>query len=222
MKVKVLKTDEYAVYNMIYKDVEIEAGTEFFTTELENIGSHIRYFVQHKGKTVVLYDDDVILYPDEVTDQISAMRIAKVESLNKQKDSLKQLPNLNDTVLYTVSTITGTITGSYEGVVVDMTIRTAYHVLYKVRDNISGEIHEVVVGHPRDFYSGDSIVKKPGVGPHNTTFQYYAIHDQREDKIRLDSIHVHREYTENYLRSLMGEPAPSYMKVRKIKVQFDD
>lgn len=234
MKVKVLKDGEYAMSSSSYKDVFIAAGTEFITSDYQQIGSHMRYFVSHNGKTVTLYQDEVHATPDDVSDKIAMMRKVKLDRLNKHKALVDKLPGLNDVVLYTRSKKNGDVIGAHQGIVVDITYVNAFHVWIKVQESSTGEFHELIIGHPQGWYGGDKVEtveqEKP-VGDEEPiedgeadakSYQYFGIHDGREDKIRLDSLHVHREDTENYLRSLVGEPAPSYMKVRKLKIQFDD
>lgn len=220
MKLVVLKAGDYALRWSGFRDVHIDAGTIFETEDYEIIGSNIRYFIQHEGETVVLYDDEVQVYPSPEADKVEQMRQAKFLSLKKQKEVMENLPNKNDSVLYTVSNLAGNVTGSHSGVVMDMNFVSAYHVLIKIREDFTGAIHELVIGHPKGWYSGDKIERVSKERP--SSFTYYGIHDSREDKIRLDSLNVYREDTENYLRSVVGTPVPPYLKVRKLKVQFDD
>lgn len=220
MKVKVLKDGQYAIRGEAYKDIYIDAGTEFNTVDYDIIGSHTRYYVSYKGETVLLYDDEVYVYPSPEADKIEQIRQAKIMSLKKQKEAMENLPNKNDSVLYTLSNLAGNVTGSHSGVVMDMNFVSAYHVLIKIREDFTGAIHELVIGHPKGWYSGDKIERVSKERP--SSFTYYGIHDSREDKIRLDSLNVYREDTENYLRSVVGTPVPPYLKVRKLKVQFDD
>lgn len=221
MKVKVLKDGQYAIRGEAYKDIYIDAGTEFITVDYELVSAHTRYYVSYRGETVILYDNEVQVTPDEVTDTIAAMRKAKLDSLNKQKRAMEEVPSVNDVVLFTRSSKDGFILGSGRGVIVDKTYVNAFHVWMKVREEGSNKTHELILGHPQGWYKGDSVQIVSTVN-RTGEFTYYGIHDEREDKIRLDSLYVYREDTENYLRSLVGEPAPPYMKVRKLKVQFDD
>ena len=221
MKVKVLKDGQYAIRGSAYKDIYLDAGTEFITTDYELICRHTQYYVSYKGETVILYDDEVEVTPDEVTEKIAAMRKAKLDSLNKQKRAMEEVPSVNDVVLFTRSAKDGLVLGDGRGVVVDLTYVTAFHVWMKVREEGSNKTHELILGHPQGWYGGDSVQIESTVN-RSGEFTYYGIHDEREDKLRLDSLYVYREDTENYLRSLVGEPVPPYMKVRKLKVQFDD
>lgn len=220
MKVKVLKTGSYAIRGSAYEDMHIEAGVEFITADYDMIGTHTRYHVSYKGKSVVLYDDEVLVTPDEATDKIAEMRKAKVASLHKQKAAMEEVPSVNDIVLFTRSAKDGLILGSGRGTVIDKTYVTAFHVWLLVREEGTDKTHEIIIGHPQGWYNGDIVEKV--VTARAKPYTYYGIHDSRADTIRMDSLYVHREDTENYLRSIVGEDVPPYMKVRKLKVQFDD
>lgn len=225
MKIRVKESDLYPTPSPI-GDVYIPSGTEFEVHYItETLSGEPLFEVKYHSETVFFFKDDIEI----LDDPLYRMREVKQEHIDLENEAREQVesdthPDKHDLVLYTVSKRDGTVTGTYRGVVEDITIITYRHIKYYIRNSLTNVIDEVVVGHPQGWYSGDEVTKElttaKKLGPVKQ-YEYYVVHDVRNDEILIESAYKHISDTEDYIEGMMGSPnIPEYYQIRKARIQL--
>ena len=201
------------VVTLVDKDIQFENAVL-----VEFQGS--KYFKVHQlGRNILIpyYDAHSMYTDEELAEKLVEMKEAKRDNYNKARRlaDCKHF-NMHQKVYYKTSNRDGTVITNGVGIIEDNSYRNYLHVKYLVRDLVTNVVHEVVLGHPDAWYASDEIV--PMDDEIESQHNYFAVYDQRENKVNLDSIYKYKADTEGYLRSMVGEPAPPYLQVRSIQI----
>lgn len=175
---------------------------------------------------VVMYEDEIFEYTAdmEMTDRLAgACTVKRENQIRAQELVAKETaaglrPSPGDEVRFSTGTKDGTLLEGDEvryGKVLDVEYITDTHLMYMVQENDTNLAFSVVINHRHGWYSADKIQTMKSL---TKEFEYYGVYDARNNKVVLDSLYVHKSDTEAYARSMTGEPVPSYLEVRKVKL----
>lgn len=140
-------------------------------------------------------------------------------------------PLVGDQVLFTVSTSTGSVIGTYAGKVIKISYGSLGRMFHVI--TAAGDSYEVIPKHSKGMYSGDHILGIPQLGElQDSKFstkctepsehvlgeeQYYMVLNKLTNRLVLESANKYKQDTIDYLKNILGENEYNVVVIAKIQ-----
>lgn len=227
MKVKMYEGGLFVTEDGNYVTLEDDEVLEIIEVIDNGEDGHDHYVAMHEptSSKIILYEDEFKKYTPEMemADRLSGACTAKKKKADIEKKKIAELeasgkrPNLGDEVRYTSANRDGKEVKfsaiDVIGTVIDVNYVTALHVMYTVLNKAENRQDVVVTNHPQGWYGDDEIQVLKSTAKE---YEFYGVYSSRTDKVILDSLNVYKADTDDFVRSMVGEPIPSYLSVRKV------